>query len=89
MTPALAVDLVRKAVMLTMAVSAPILLTALAVGIVITLIQALTQLQEQTLTFIPKLIAMSLVLVVTLPWVLRELVEFLVGSMRSLPGLVH
>lgn len=89
MSAALALDLVRKAVMLTLSVSAPILLTALAVGIIITLIQAVTQLQEQTLTFIPKLLALGLVLLLTLPWMLRLLVDFLVGSIRTLPGLVN
>lgn len=84
----LAVDLVRQAVMLSLAVAAPLLATALVVGIVVSLIQAVTQLQEQTLTFIPKLLTISLVFVLTLPWALTRLVEYLAGVLRSLPTLV-
>ncbi len=84
----LAVDLVRQAVMLSLAVAAPLLATALVVGILVSLIQAVTQLQEQTLTFIPKLLTISLVFVLTLPWALTRLVEYLAGVIRSLPTLV-
>jgi flagellar biosynthetic protein FliQ len=85
MSAALAADLIRRAVMLTLLVSAPLLVTALVVGLVVTLIQAITQLQEQTLTFLPKVVSMSLVLVLVLPWMLRELVEFLVATLRTFP----
>ena len=88
MSGALAVDLVRQAVMLSLLVAAPLLLTALLVGIAVSLIQAVTQLQEQTLTFIPKLLGLSLVFVITLPWALTRLVEYLSGVLRSLPTLV-
>ncbi|MBK7367720.1 MAG: flagellar biosynthesis protein FliQ [Candidatus Eisenbacteria bacterium] len=84
----LAVDLVRQAVMLSLAVAAPLLATALVVGILVSLVQAVTQLQEQTLTFIPKLLTISLVFVLTLPWALTRLVEYLAGVIRSLPTLV-
>jgi flagellar biosynthetic protein FliQ len=88
MSGALAVDLVRQAVMLSLMVAAPLLAAALLIGIVVSLIQAVTQLQEQTLTFIPKLIGLALVFVVTLPWTLTRLVEYLTGVIRSLPTLV-
>ncbi len=88
MSGPLAVDLVRHAVMLSLVVAAPMLLTALLVGIVVSLVQTVTQLQEQTLTFIPKLLAISLVVVVMLPWTLTKLVEYLAGVLRSLPTLV-
>jgi flagellar biosynthetic protein FliQ len=84
----LAVDLIRQAILLALLVSAPMLVTALVVGIVVSLIQAVTQLQEQTLTFIPKLLALALVFTVTLPWTLTRLVEYLAGVLRSLPTLV-
>jgi len=80
---AFAVDLIRRAVMLTLLVAAPLLVTALVVGLVVTLIQAVTQLQEQTLTFLPKVAAMAVVLLLVLPWMLRELVEFLIAALRS------
>jgi flagellar biosynthetic protein FliQ len=69
-------------------VAGPLLLTALVVGVVVSLVQAVTQLQEQTLTFIPKLLAVGLMLVITLPWVLVKLTEFLVSVLRSLPTVV-
>ena len=88
MSGALAVDLVRQAVMLALMVAAPLLATALLIGIIVSLIQAVTQLQEQTLTFIPKLLGLALVFVITLPWTLTRLVEYLAGVLRSLPTLV-
>lgn len=87
MTAALAVDLIRRAVMLTLMVASPLLLTAVLVGLLVTLVQAVTQLQEQTLTFLPKVLALALVLLLVLPWMLREMMEFLVAALRSLPGL--
>jgi flagellar biosynthesis protein FliQ len=85
MTPALAVDLVHHAVVLTLLVAAPLLLTALGVGLLVSLAQAVTQLQEQTLTFIPKLLALAVVFMITLPWLLSQLVEYMAGILRSLP----
>ena len=88
MTPGLAIELVQHAVMLALLVAAPLLLTALSVGLLVSLIQAVTQLQEQTLTFIPKLVALALVFVITLPWLLSQLVQYLTATLRSLPTLV-
>ncbi len=88
MNGALAVDLVRQAIMTALIVAAPLLATALIVGVVVSLVQAVTQLQEQTLTFIPKLLAIALVFTLTLPWALTRLVEYLAGVLRSLPTLV-
>ncbi len=87
MSGALAVDLIRQAIMLALMVAAPMLVTALCVGITVSLIQAVTQLQEQTLTFIPKLLALALVFTFMLPWTLTRLVEYLAGVLRSLPTL--
>jgi len=84
----LAVDLVRHAVMLSLTVAAPLLATALLVGILVSLVQAITQLQEQTLTFIPKLLSITLVFILTLPWALNQLVEYLAMILRTLPALV-
>jgi len=84
---ALAVDLIRHALTVALLVSAPLLLTALVVGILVSLVQAVTQIQEQTLTFIPKLLAMAAVFILLLPWLLAQLVEYLIGVMRSLPSL--
>ena len=57
----------------------------LIVGVVISLMQAVTQVQEQSLTFIPKLVVVAVVFVAALPWMLRAMVEFTVGMLQSLP----
>lgn len=84
----LAIDLIRQSIVLSLVVAGPMLATALVVGILVSLVQAVTQLQEQTLTFIPKLLSIALVFVLTLPWAISELVEYLAGVLRSLPTLV-
>ena len=88
MTPALALDLMRQAILVALTVSAPLLITALLVGILVSLIQAVTQIQEQTLTFIPKLLAMAAVFLIMLPWSIARLVDLLVTLLRSLPTMV-
>jgi flagellar biosynthetic protein FliQ len=88
MSVALAIEFTRSAVTLCLLVAGPLLLTALIVGVVVSLVQAVTQLQEQTLTFIPKLLAVGIMLVITLPWILVKLSEFLVSVIRSLPTVV-
>jgi flagellar biosynthetic protein FliQ len=88
MSPGLAVQLVTRAMMMALMVAAPLLITALLVGVLVSLVQALTQIQEQTLTFIPKLIAVALVLMLCLPWMIRQLVQYLVAAFDLLPGMV-
>ena len=69
-------DLVREMLMLMMVVSAPILLAALIVGLAISILQAVTQVQEQTLTFVPKILAMVGVTIVMAPWLLQVVMDF-------------
>lgn len=88
MSASLAIDLIRRAVEIALMVSAPLLITALVVGIAVSLIQAVTQIQEQTLTFIPKLLLLALVFILTLPWMMSTLIGYLAGVLRSLPALV-
>ena len=88
MTPALASDLIRHALMETILLAAPFLLTALIVGVAVSLLQAMTQIQEQTLTFIPKLVAICAVILIVLPWFLGRLTAYLSGVLRSLSTLV-
>jgi len=71
-----ATDLLREALLLALIASAPVLLAGLLVGLVISLFQALTQIQEQTLVFVPKIVAMVAVAVLVLPWTAGRLVEF-------------
>jgi flagellar biosynthetic protein FliQ len=71
-----ATDLIRHTLLLTLTVSAPMLLIGLAVGILVSLLQAVTQIQEQTLTFIPKIAAMFAAAVVLMPWISQRLLEY-------------
>lgn len=76
MTPEQVIDLVREALWLMIRVGGPMMLTALVVGLFVSLIQALTQIQEMTLSFVPKVIAMSVALILTLPFMFGELRAF-------------
>ncbi len=71
-----ATDLVRSTLLLALLVSAPMLLIGLVVGIVVSLFQAVTQIQEQTLSFIPKIMAMVASAIVLMPWITHRLVEY-------------
>jgi flagellar biosynthetic protein FliQ len=85
MNAELALELVRRSVMLALTVSAPLLATALLIGVAVSLVQALTQIQEQTLTFLPKLLGIGAVFLMVLPWMLRQLVQFIIEMIRMLP----
>ena len=69
-------DLVRQALLITLTISAPILVAGILVGLVISIAQAVTQIQEQTLSFVPKIAAMILVSVALLGWIASQLVDF-------------
>jgi flagellar biosynthetic protein FliQ len=71
-----AVDLARQAVTLTLVLVAPVLLVTLAVALVVSLLQAATQVQEHTLSFVPKIIATLLAILLVGPWMLTRLLEF-------------
>lgn len=81
-------DIAVQTMIVAAKVSAPILLTALLVGFAISLFQAATQIQEQTLSFVPKIIAVAIALVLTGNWVLSELVSFTESLFASLPALL-
>lgn len=70
------VDIVRQGIYVLMLVSAPVMIAALIVGLAISLVQALTQIQEQTLTFVPKMVTMLLMLVITLPFIMQTLIDY-------------
>jgi len=70
------VNVVRDGIMVLMLVSAPMMLTALIVGLSVSLLQALTQIQEMTLTFVPKIIAMFVVMMLAFPYMLQSLQDF-------------
>ncbi len=71
-----ALDLGREALFLVLILSAPVLAIGMAVGLFISLIQAVTQLQEQTLTFVPKIAAMAIAAMLFIPWITNRLMEY-------------
>jgi flagellar biosynthetic protein FliQ len=88
MTPESVLTIGRQALELMLLVSAPLLLVALGVGLVVSFFQAVTQLNEQTLSFLPKLVAVSLAMIVIGPWMMSTLVEYLQRTLTSIPQMV-
>ncbi|HET7809704.1 MAG TPA: flagellar biosynthesis protein FliQ [Steroidobacteraceae bacterium] len=88
MTPETVVTVGRHALEMTLMLAAPLLLTALAVGLIVGIFQAATQINEMTLSFIPKLLAMAAMLAITGPWMLRTLVEYTRNLIESIPGMI-
>lgn len=76
MNPNDAIDLCRATLIAAIVIAAPMLLVGMAAGLGVGLMQALTQIQDQTVAFVPKLLAMAAVLVACLPWLLTRMVEF-------------
>ena len=88
MSHALVTDLARNAMMVALLVSAPMLAVALIVGLIVSILQTVTQIQEQTLSFVPKLVGVAVVFLVALPWMLQLSVKYTTELFRSLPSLV-
>ena len=88
MTPETVVTIGRQALELMLIVSAPLVGVALVVGLVVSFFQAITQLNEQTLSFLPKLVAVSLTLVVIGPWMIATLVDYLQRTLIGIPQMV-
>jgi flagellar biosynthetic protein FliQ len=82
------ISIVRDALELTLIVSAPLLLTALVAGLVVSVFQAATQINEMTLSFIPKLIAVFVAVVVAGPWMLQLMIDYTQRLFTSIPGMV-
>jgi len=88
MTPETIISLGQRALELAVLVSAPLLLTALVVGVLISLFQAATQINEMTLSFVPKLLALVAVLLLAGPWMLELLISFTQNLMKDIPNLI-
>lgn len=87
MNPDLAIDIFKSTVMFALYVVAPFLIATLVVGLVASLIQSVTSMQEQTLTFVPKLLALSGLMLLLTPWLLRSLSEFTITTIARMGGL--
>jgi flagellar biosynthetic protein FliQ len=88
MSHQLVIDLSRDAILTALMLAAPLLLIALGVGLVISIIQSVTQIQEQTLAFVPKLVLVGGAFIVGLPWLLQILIKFTVTLIRGIPAMV-
>lgn len=77
-----------KAIWITLQLGGPVLIVGLVIGLVVSIFQAVTQIQEQTLVFIPKIIGIVAVLAVTGPWMLNVMVNYTEGLFRDIPALV-
>ncbi|MFO1511379.1 MAG: flagellar biosynthesis protein FliQ [Verrucomicrobiota bacterium] len=89
MTPEFSVELITNMLFQAAALSAPILLTVMVIGLGVSLFQAVTSIQEQTLTFVPKVLGVVALLVVLLPWMLRTLIEFTRAVIERIPSMVN
>ena len=88
MTPETIVGLLQQALEVTLLISAPLLLAALITGLVVSVFQAATQINEMTLSFIPKLLAIFATLVLAGPWMLNVMVDFMRRLFSAIPGLI-
>ncbi len=89
MDPQLAIDLTRQAILEALMVVAPVLVCGLLVALALGLLQALTQIQEQSITFVPKMVAMVLVLGWSLPWVISRLVQYSHDLIAGIPDTLN
>ncbi len=89
MNAAYAADLLKLLMTNAVALASPILLTAMAIGLAVSLFQSVTSIQEQTLTFVPKALAIVALLVLLMPWMLRTLVEFAAGMIGKMPQMAQ
>jgi flagellar biosynthetic protein FliQ len=88
MNPEFAVEMLKTTMLQAVSLAAPILLTAMVIGLGISLFQAVTSIHEQTLTFVPKALGIVALLVVSLPWMLRNVMEFTTAVIEKIPQMV-
>jgi flagellar biosynthesis protein FliQ len=89
MTDATVIDIVHRALVLAVTVSAPVLCVGLLVGVVISIFQAATQIHEMSLTFIPKIIAVAVTIVIFGQWMLSQMISFTSSLLQSIPTLAR
>jgi len=89
MNPEFAVELVKTMIFEALMLAAPILMTSLAIGLAVSLFQAVTSIHEQTLSFVPKVLGIVVILVIALPWLIRSAIEFTTMIIEKIPQMVH
>jgi flagellar biosynthetic protein FliQ len=88
MSPETVMTMGRQAMEVTLMISAPLLLVALVVGLVVSIFQAATQINETTLSFIPKLVGIFIALIVAGPWMLSVMVDYMRQVLTGIPGMI-
>jgi flagellar biosynthetic protein FliQ len=88
MTPQTVMELGRQALEVTLLVSAPLLMAALVTGLIISIFQAATQINESTLSFIPRLVVMFITLIFAGPWMLQLMIDYIRRLFDSIPGML-
>jgi flagellar biosynthetic protein FliQ len=83
-----AIDLTRDAILTALLLCAPVLLVGLAAGLLVGLAQALTQIQDQTVAFVPKMVAMVAALTLCLPWLLQKMIEYSEALFMNIPKTI-
>lgn len=89
MNPEFAIELLKNLMFQSAAISLPFLGTAMLIGLAVSLFQAVTTINEQTLTFVPKAVGVLALLLVLLPWLVRTMVEFTTGVISRMPQMVN
>lgn len=88
MSHQLIIDLTRDAIITALLVAGPLLVLAIGVGLIVAIIQSVTQIQEQTLVFVPKLIMVGGVFIVALPWLMKILIQFTTRIIGGIPSMI-
>ncbi len=88
MTPGVVIDIGRHAIELTLMISAPLFIAALAVGLLVSIFQAATQINEATLSFVPKMVAIFITLVLAGPWMLTVMTDYVRRLYEAIPSLI-
>lgn len=88
MTPELTLDLIRDAFQVALMLSLPVMLATLIVGVAVSIFQSITSIQEQTMTFVPKILAVVLTVIVAFPWMMNKVLDYTTELFESIPGIV-
>lgn len=89
MNQEVAIEMLRSLINVALLVTSPIILAAVVVGVIVSLFQAVTSIQEPTLSFAPKLIAVGAIIVVGAPWMLRQLMQFTIFFINKIPEMTR
>jgi flagellar biosynthesis protein FliQ len=89
MNPEFAIDVLKSMILQSLTLAAPILLTAMVIGLAVSLFQAVTTIHEQTLAFVPKALAVVGICLLLLPWIVRSLIDFTTAVFLKMPQMVN